>query len=224
MSTILISGGSDGLGKATAIQLAKKHTVVILAKNPEKTKKAAEEIGCDFVVADVVNYAEVERAVNEILEKHTSIDCLINNAGLWLVGLLESNDPTVIKQIMDVNALGPILLTRAVLPHMKQTKRGRIINIISQAGFYPKAERAPYYASKWAVTGFTKSLALELAGSGVAITGFYPGAMQTNMFATSGDARDTSQYLNLSEVVRALEFVIETPVEINIPEFGITPA
>ena len=85
---ILVSGGSDGLGKGTSMQLVQTHTVVILAHNKEKVEKAAEEIGCDFVCADVSNYSEVEIAVQEVIAKYGQIDYLVNNAGFWIEGTL----------------------------------------------------------------------------------------------------------------------------------------
>jgi hypothetical protein len=107
---------------------------------------------------------------------------------------------------------------------MKKEKGCRIINVISQAGLSFKKERSIYYASKWAITGFTKAMAEELAGSGVAITGFYPGPMKTGLFAKAGIGKDTSSYMELPSVVRAIEFIVETPNELTIPELGIKPA
>lgn len=221
MKTILISGGSDGLGKALATRLAKQHTVIILSHNVEKTTSVAEEIGCDYAVADVTNADEIKQAVDLVIKRHKKIDCLINNAGILIQGPLEENETERIKETMDVNATGTILLTHAVLPYMKKVVSGRIINVISQAGLGAKKERAVYNASKWAITGFTKSLYEELTGTGVTITGFYPGPMKTALFAKAGIDMDMSHEMELTDVVRALEFIIESPDRIAIPEFGI---
>jgi NADP-dependent 3-hydroxy acid dehydrogenase YdfG len=218
---ILISGGSDGLGKAIATQLVQTHVVVILAHNKERVQKAAEEIGCDFVCADVSNYTEVETAVQEVIAKYGQIDCLVNNAGFWIEGTLESNTPEDIAKALDVNTKGTIFLTKATLPYMRERKSGRIINVISQAGLYAKAERIVYYASKWAITGFTDSLRLEVAPFNISVCGFYPGAMKTNFFTKVGVTKDMSKYIELEEAVRALQFIIETPESICIPELGI---
>jgi len=222
--TILISGGSDGLGKALAEKLVRNNKVIILANNAEKTEKVAKELGTDFVVADVSNYQNIRSAVEEIIKRHKTIDCLINNAGLWIEGALENNDPEQIAKVMAVNATGSILLTHAVLPHMKENKKGRIINVISQAGLGAKAERSVYNASKWAMTGFTKSLAQELIPSNISVCGFYPGSMQTEFFEKAGSNKDLTKFMSLSEAVRALEFIVETPDDLTIPELGIKPA
>lgn len=166
MKTILISGGSDGLGKAIAKQLAAGNKVIILSPSEEKLRRAADEIGCDYKVCDVRNYAQVKRAIEGL----GSIDCLVNNAGLWIEGPLDENDPDYAKQVLDVNVLGVINLTKAVIPVMKKQQAGLIININSQGGFYAKAERSVYTAAKWAITGFTKAMQPELAPHGIAVT------------------------------------------------------
>lgn len=110
--------------------------------------------------------------------------------------------------------------TRAVLPKMKQ-HGGRIINVVSQAGLMAKAERAPYNASKWAITGFTKSMQQELKPTKIAVTGFYPGAMNTRIFEKSGDSRDMSQALDPAVAADALACVCKLPANIDVPELGI---
>lgn len=223
METILISGGSEGFGRALAEKFSKKYNVVILARNPEKTEQAAKKIGCEFIVADVRDHEQLEKAAAHVIEKFGTIDILINNAGLWIEGPLEVNDPKRIQEVIDVNTTGAILLARAVLPHMKKADKGRIINVISQAGLHGKAERSVYNASKWALTGFTRCLQMELTGTGVTVTGFYPGSMKTGLFAHAGVQKDESRFMELLGVVRAVEFIIETPGDLSIPELGIKP-
>lgn len=223
MKTILISGGSEGFGKALAEKFSKKYTVIILARNSKKTEQVARKLGCDFEIADVTNYQEIETAMKSIIKKFKTIDCLINNAGLWIEGSLEENDPDRIKEVIDVNTAGTILLTRAVLPYMKEAKRGKIINIISQSGLYGQKERSVYNASKWAITGFTKSLQMELTGSDITVSGFYPGLMRTKLFTNAGVEKDLSKAMKLPDVVRAVEFILETPDALSIPELGIRP-
>ncbi len=218
---IIISGGSDGVGRALAQKLKDKFQVIILSKNLEKTKKVAEEIGVDFVVADVSNYEAVEKAVAQIISKYNKIDILINNAGLWIEGKLENNEYENIQNVINVNTLGTIFLTKAVLPFMQKIKSGRIINVISQSGLYGKSERSIYHASKWAIVGFTKSLEMEISSQNISVSGFYPAGIKTGLFAKTDSKKDLSKYLEISEVVRSLEFIVETPEDVNIPEFGI---
>lgn len=130
---ILITGGSDGLGKGLAQRLVKDYQVIILGKNPIKTKQVADELSVDYLVADVGNYLELEEAITKLLAKYEKIDCLVNNAGLWIQGKLEENDSETIKSVIEVNTLGTIYATKAVLPIMKKQNFGRIINVISQS-------------------------------------------------------------------------------------------
>lgn len=220
---ILISGGSDGLGKALAASLAKQHDVIILANRPEETAAAAAAAGCDYVVADVTDASALVAAVVEVLAKHGHVDCLVNNAGIYLEGPFEDADPVRIKAVMEVNTLGTMYLTRAVLPAMKAARAGRIVNVVSQAGLYARAGYPVYSASKWAITGFTKSLAEELKPTGITVCGFYPGPMKTKIFEKAGVEEDMSGFIELADAVRALEFIIETPDALAIPELGINP-
>jgi len=219
MKHVLITGGSDGLGKLTACKLkAAGFRVTILADKEDKLKAAAQEIGCDYVLADVSDAAAVKVA----FQKAGDIDILINNAGLWIQGELEENDPDRIKRVMEVNALGPIYCTQAVIPQMKKRKTGRIINIVSGAGLNAKAERAPYHASKWALTGFTKSMQAELKSFGIAVDGLYPGAMShTELFSAAGNTRDMSQAMDAALFADTIVYVCQLPPDIVASEFAI---
>jgi len=217
MKTILITGGSDGLGKAIAARLAPNNKVIILSPSEEKLKQTARELNCEYRVCDVRDYAQVEKVVHEV----GAIDCLVNNAGLWIEGPLESNDPARIHEVLEVNTLGTINCTKAVIPAMKRQKSGRIINIISQAGFYAKAERSVYTASKWAVTGFTKSIQAELAPLGIGVTGLYPGKLKTNMFSKMGIDKSMDGALETAEVAKTVEFILSLDNTTLLPEVGV---
>jgi len=218
---ILISGGSDGLGLATAKVLNKENTVVILSPKKEKCKEVKKYFDIDYVVADITKESEVEEAVKNVIKKYGRIDALINNAGIWIEGNLEDNEYKTIKEVFEVNVLGAINLTQKVIPYMKKIKRGRVVNVVSQAGLYPKAERSVYHASKYALRGFTDSIAIELAPFGIAVSGFYPDKMNTNFFAKAGCKKDMKNYIEVDEAVRAIEFIVETSENLNIPELGI---
>lgn len=218
---ILISGGSDGLGKDLATRFSPGHQVVILSHNEEKLKQVAGEINCEYVVADVTDYSSLEKAVQKVVDKFSRIDILINNAGIWLKGNLVDHTPQQIEEVLKVNTLGTIFLTKVVLPVMKSQGGGRIINIISQDGLRAKKDRSIYSASKWALTGFTKCLQEDLSELGISVTGVYPGLLKTNLFAKQGETRDLSQALELSEVSKLIEFVINLPVDTTLPDIVI---
>lgn len=217
MKTILISGGSDGLGKAIAARLAPHHRVIIFSPSADKLRQTAEHIGCEYQVGDVRDYDRMAQIVRDV----GPIDCLVNNAGLWIEGQLDALDPQKIREVIEVNTLGAIHLAQLVLPGMKQRQSGLILNVVSQAGLYARPERSVYNASKWALTGFTKSLQAELAPFGVAVTGLYPGKIKTGLFAHAGQDKDMSNGLEPDDVARTVEFLLSFDVPVTFPEIGI---
>ena len=218
---IVITGGSEGLGKAIAKRLIKDNKVIIISNNEEKLKKAATEIQCDYVVCDVTNYKQIENAIDTIFKKYINIDILINNAGVWLEGDLTENTFEKISNCIDVNTKGPIYMTKAVLPNMYKNKSGLIINVCSQASFDNDDYSVVYNASKWAMRGFNRSIQRDISKKGVKVTGFYPGFMQTNLFKKAGNDYDTSTGLEVEKVAKAIEYIINVDSDVNIPEMGI---
>lgn len=218
---IVITGGSDGLGKTLAKFLSKDNEVIIMATNEEKLSIVANENNCKYKVCDVSDYNIVEKNIKGIIRDYNQIDVLINNAGLWIQEELELNDSERIKSVIDVNLLGIINVSKAVIPFMKQKKDGLIININSQAGINHKAERVVYNASKWGVTGFSKSLQDEVAKYGIRVTDVLPGMMITNMFNKMNITKNMKNGLDTKEVYRLIQFIIDTPSDVMIPEVGI---
>lgn len=219
--TIVITGGSDGLGKTLTEVLSKENNVIILATNEDKLKIVATENNCSYKVCDVSDYTVVDKTINEIIRDYNRIDVLINNAGLWIQEELEINDYNRIKDVIEVNLLGTINVSKAVIPCMKQNRDGLIININSQAGINHKAERVVYNASKWGVTGFSKSLQDEVAKYGIRVTNLMPGMMKTDMFNKMNISKNMDNGLDTKEVARLIEFIIDTPSDVMIPEVGI---
>lgn len=217
----VITGASDGLGETLTERLSKENNVIALATTEEKLQKVAEDNNCNYKVCDVSDYNQVEKCTNEILEEFGKIDILINNAGLWIQEELEENDAERINAVIDVNLLGMIYMSKAVIPMMKKKQDGIIININSQAGINHKAERVVYNASKWGVTGFSKSLQDEVAKYGIRVTDIMPGMLKTDMFNKMNIKKNMENGLDTKEVARLVEFIIETPKDVMIPEVGI---
>lgn len=182
--TALVTGASVGIGKATAIKLAEEgYDVVLMDINEEKmlqTQAECEKLGAKVkaYVCDVSNEEQVNASVADSLEFFGSIDVLVNNAALWKTS--ESFLDTPIdqwKQYFDVNVMGMVYVTRAVLPKMIENGYGRIVNVASVAGVYGNANMACYSATKGAVISFTKALAKEVAESGVTVNSVSPGTV-----------------------------------------------
>lgn len=218
---IVITGGSDGLGRTLTESLSQKNDVINLATNEQKLIEVANSNNCNYEVCDVSNYKLVEKSIKKIIDNFGRIDVLINNAGLWIQEELELNDSDRINSVVDVNLLGVINCSKAVIPIMKNNKEGLIININSQAGINHKAERVVYNATKWGVTGFSKSLQDEVAKYGIRVTNVMPGMMKTNMFKKMNIQKNMDNGLDTKEVARLIEFIIDTPSDVMIPEVGI---
>lgn len=218
---IVITGGSTGLGMEIAKKLSPDNNVIILSRTEQKLKETSQILGCEYKVCDVRSYDSVWQTINEIHKKYEKIDCLINNAGVWIKGALITNEPKEIDKVIDVNTKGTINMTRAVLPNMIDSRDGLIINMISSAGINVEPLSSVYSASKWAITGFTKNIQIEAAKEGVRVVGMYPGFMDTKFFEKTGYYYDMSTALDVSQVADIVKFLISLDKNIVIPEIGI---
>lgn len=180
--TVIITGASMGIGKATAIEFAKEGATLCLVDIKEEelnaVKAEIEAFGADVstYVCDVSDEQGVKKVVDDFIEKYGKIDVMVNNAGVWRYDqLFVEMDSSIWKKIIDVNILGTMYFSQAVLKNMIDNKYGRIINIGSVTGVYGKAEMAPYSMSKGAVSAFTKALAKEVTQYGITVNNVVPG-------------------------------------------------
>jgi short-subunit dehydrogenase len=174
--TILISGASEGIGRALALSLAAEGVALALnARNAERlaqTARACEASGARVLAlpADVARQDECAALVTRTVERFGRLDVLINNAGITMWSRFDQlRDFRVFERLMAVNYLGAVYLTAAALPHL-QRSRGLIVAVASLAGLTGVPERTGYAASKHAQVGFFESLRIELLGSGVDVT------------------------------------------------------
>jgi short-subunit dehydrogenase len=214
-----ITGGAGCLGRGIAACFSEKYEVIILDLDQKILSITAEKLGCDFKICDVTSPESVDRAISYIHKKYHQIDCLINAAGIYIDGEIEKNDPELIKKVIEVNSFGPINLCHFVVPLMKKNKGGNILNINSTAGLHPKAFNSVYHASKWALTGFTQSLQLELAEFGIKVTDINPGVMNTKF--TLGTDTNLSKSMDIHEVIRVIEFVLSYDKNTYIPQIVV---
>lgn len=182
--TVLITGGSRGLGLVLARRLAReKARLVLVARDPEELRVAELELQQDTEVlsvpCDISVQAQVERAVAAARERFGRVDVLINNAGIISVGPLEVQSVEDFERAMGVHFWGPLYATLAVLPDMRERGEGRIVNISSIGGKISVPHLLPYCASKFALVGLSEGLNAELAGQGITVTTVCPGLMRT---------------------------------------------
>ncbi len=173
---ILITGISTGFGRETARLLAEKgHTVYgTVRKETEKTPSV------NYLTMDLTDHDSVKRTVSFITEKEGRLDVLINNAGMHTGGPIETLPAEYIKMQMDTNFLGTVLLTREVLPLMREQGGGTIINFSSIGGLMGLPFQAFYSASKFAIEGFSEALRMEVSQFKIKVVIINPGDFHTN--------------------------------------------
>jgi len=193
----LVTGGTSGIGKATAIAFARAGAKVVLSGRREKegAQVVAEikKLGGDaaFVRADVAKDADVKAMVKFAVDKFGRLDIAFNNAGVEWKGPLDQATEVEYRRIFDINVWGVLNSMRHEIPAMLKNGGGAIVNNSSVAGHVGLGEVSIYIASKHAVEGLTKSLALEFARQNVRINAVAPGVIATDMFARfAGDELD----------------------------------
>lgn len=184
--TAIVTGGSQGMGEAAVRLLHAEGAAVILADvKDEEGAKIAAELGdrVRFEHLDVRDSAEWGRVVAAAEAAFGQVDILVNNAGISGVGPLDSWDEAKLRGVLDVNLVGPFLGIKAVVPAMRRAGGGSIITIGSIGGMKAFPLMSGYAASKWAVRGLTKAVALELGIDGIRVNAVHPGQIETPMTA-----------------------------------------
>ena len=218
---ICITGAAHGLGRELVAALSANNQVIALDLESDVLPIVANKFNCDYFFCDITNHLLVKDTIDKIAKKYGSIDCLINNAGCYIDGLLSDNDPETIKKVIEVNVLGPINMCRFVVPLMLKAKSGTIININSHAGLYARDHFSVYHGSKWAMTGFTESLRLELEPQGIKVTDVFPGLMDTAFVKDSQCNRDLSKAMDPGEVVKSIQFILSLDKHTTLPQIGV---
>ena len=183
MKTVLITGGSRGIGRAMVELFAKNgYKVAFTYKNSiNEAKSLAEKTGAVPIIADSSDESAVSEAVSKAKEAIGEIDCLINNAGISSFNIFTDITLDEWNNMLDVNLNGAFLYTREVLGGMISRKRGRIINITSVWGLVGSSCEVAYSTTKAALIGMTKALAKELGPSGITVNAIAPGVIDTDM-------------------------------------------
>lgn len=185
--TVLITGCSSGIGRATALTFLDEEWEVYATARNEEDIAALSEAGCRTDSLDVTDDADIERVRDRIREETERIDCLVNNAGFAQYGPLEDIPVERVHEQFDVNVYGPHRLTRAVLPMMRSQEDGTIVNISSVYGQLSTPGAGPYAGSKFALEAMSDSLRAEVADLGIDVVLVQPGPVNTKFSARAND-------------------------------------
>lgn len=187
MATVLVTGASRGIGKATCLALARAgHRVIGAMRNPSRSPElaaaaAAESLPIVAWPLDVDDDDAVRRGVADMLARHGAIDALVNNAGIERRGSIEELPLAEIRAVMETNYFGAVRCMQALLPGMRARRSGCIVNVSSVAGRLSTSPMGPYAASKFALEAISEALAQEVKSHGIRVAVVQPGIIGTDM-------------------------------------------
>ena len=198
----IITGGSKGLGLAMAGGLASAGASIMLVnRNASEGAQAANELSTIYKTkaisfgADITDTEQTEAMAELAMKTFGKIDILINSAGINIRGPIDELSINDFSAVMDVNVTGTWLSSRAVVPHMKKSGSGKIINLASTLGLVGLSNRTPYASSKGAVVQMTRALALELAPFNINVNAICPGPFLTNMNVPIADTDEGKKFV-----------------------------
>ncbi len=203
-----ITGSGSGLGRSlTEAVLSSGDIVVATARDPQKNSDLVERYGDQIISVqlDVTDQIKVQQVVGEAVAKLGRIDVLVNNAGFGITGATEAFTQDEVRSQFETNLRAPIEICRAVLPHMRARRSGRIINISSVGGRVTSIGLSIYQSAKFGLSGFSEALGKEVAPLGIKVTALEPGGIQTNWGGSS---------MTYARHVDGYESTVDTRVEI----------
>lgn len=233
----LVTGASSGIGEATALALSMVGAdVAIVARRAERLKALAERIekagGKVFAIeADIARANSAQGLVNDVLAHGKRLDIIVNNAGVMLLSPVSEAHSEDWRQMIEVNLVALMELTRAALPHLKESK-GHIVNVSSVAGRVANPGAAGYAATKFGVVAFSEALRREVYADKVRVTVIEPGMVETElgdhitnpgMKANLEQRRAAMEPLQPEDIAAAVLFAVTQPPRVNVNEILIRP-
>ncbi|MBD1870373.1 SDR family NAD(P)-dependent oxidoreductase [Cyanobacteria bacterium FACHB-471] len=234
----IVTGASSGIGEATALALADVGaTVAIAARRSDRLEALAKRIldqGGEVlsITADVSDEAQVKAMVQKTHAEYGRVDILVNNAGVMLLGMIDGANTEDWRRMININVLGLMYATHAVLPIMKAQGAGHIVNISSVAGRFANAGTGVYNATKWAVGAFSESLRKEVYQNNIRVTIIEPGLVATELpqHITDPSAKERARQfygsvkaLESEDIAVAIAYAVTQPSHVNVNEILIRP-
>jgi NADP-dependent 3-hydroxy acid dehydrogenase YdfG len=219
LKTVVVTGGASGLGAAVAAAVEKA------GGNPVVLDRRAPSSDWDHEIVDLADTRAAEAAVRAVAERHGGITGVVTAAGTDACGALADVEATSWEQVIAVNLLGTAAVVRAALPALQEV-RGRIVTVASTLGLRALPDATAYCASKFGVVGFTRALAVELAGK-VGVTMLVPGGMSTAFFDDRPEQYrpGPDAHLNSPEdVAESVLFALRQPAGVEVRELVVVPS
>jgi len=210
MKTILITGASSGIGKAAAIKFAANGwNVIATMRSPEKETELSLLQNVLIAKLDVQDIDSIKQAIQSGIDKFGTIDTVLNNAGYMVIGAFELATDEQIHNQFDINVFGVMNVTRAILPHFRNNQSGTVINVTSTGGRITFPTCSLYHATKFAIEGFSESLAYELLAQGIKVKIVEPGSTATNFVAAASLATNPAITAYDEFIKQALETYVK---------------
>ncbi|QOV41424.1 SDR family oxidoreductase [Streptomyces ferrugineus] len=223
----MITGGSTGIGAATARALIKQgHRVAVTGRDADRLAAFAASVGAGerllTLTGDTSDESHVAAAVRDIVGRWGRLDTVIANAGFSLPGTLEDHEPEAMRAMVLTNVLGPALLVRETLPHLRQSK-GRIVIVGSVAGVRNTPGNL-YSVTKWAAHALAENTRLLVGKDGVGVTVVAPGVVDTPFWDRRGGVPEAAPAMTAEQIADVIVFAINQPEGVDINQLTLRPS
>jgi len=223
-SKIIVTGGSSGIGKATAKRLTEMGAdVLITGRSSERLKRAADLIGCKWIEADVSRQDEVNRTFDWVSKNWgNQLDVLINNAGLGEFASVEEMSMESYHRVFGVNVFGPIMMVKKAIPLMKAKNAGSIVNVASTSSLKGFSGGSAYSSSKFALRGFTQSLTEEVRQFNIRVFQVNPSEVTTALGNPEREERKENDFkLGPDQLAETITGLLLLPQKAFVPELSV---
>jgi NAD(P)-dependent dehydrogenase (short-subunit alcohol dehydrogenase family) len=226
---IVVTGGSDGIGRHICLKLAAQGAqVALLGRNVERLAKVEQEAvaagapKAAGIVCDLQDVAQINAAIAKIKDDFGGIDILVNNAGIWhKAGPLDTISPEMLEATVQTNLTGLMQMTQAALPAIRNADEGAILNVISKSGVVAQGGQSVYTATKYGARGFTEVLKEEEGANGIRVAGLYQSGTNTEMFAKAGEDVPNHIFTEPDDLADVVVFMLSRPAKLWIHDIRI---
>ncbi len=229
MKVAIITGASRGIGRSLALKMAEEDFAVInIARNAADLDSLENEITKKGGTArsfplDISSEKQVNKAIKQIVDEFGRVDVIVNNAGFGIFKNAERLSGDEWSQVMDVNAKGTFLLSKAVIPFMKKAGKGHIIGVATDVSKRVIAEGSLYCASKYAQDAFLGALRKEVRKDNIKVSIVYPGLVDTHFHGKMEGDLGQTDFLKPSDVANAVVYIVNAPAHVVVDELMIHP-